>query len=284
VFVVQCIVRYIHMFYVYALVFMFGASLGSFVNVLIDRVPAGRSIWIDRSACDFCHHELRWYELIPFISYVLQRGKCRSCGHSLSITYAVMEFLTACLVTLFVLSTPLPYEQIVLLQLVFILILLAIAIVDLKSYLIPQQFIYALIVIFCLWYVGEGLMQFAHNGFQFTWFVTWISEMLHHVVTATLASGFFYALVVITKGKGMGGGDVQLAFVMGLYLTGMQTLIAVYSAFVIGALFGLLLIVSGKRKFGQVIPFGPFLALGSYLALIYGSQLLQFYLTVITFQ
>lgn len=272
------------MFVYLLLLFFLGASLGSFVNVLIDRVPKGRSIWVDRSECDACQRKLRWFELIPLLSFVIQKGRCRRCGVKLSFMYPVLEIVTGVIVTIFLYTTPLPYAPKTIVSLIFILILIAISVVDFRSYIIPQQFIIALVVIFSLFHMSTFIVSLFSLGVQSEWLIEWSLSVASQGVWALCASGFLYLLVLITKGMGMGGGDVQLAFVMGLFLTGMETLVAMYTAFVLGAGVGVILLLIGKRKFGQVIPFGPFLALGSFIALVMGSYLTEFYLTVMSFQ
>src|SRR3989338_4705293 len=118
----------------YVLVFFFGASLGSFANVLIDRVPVGKSIWFDRSECDYCHKTLRWFELIPLISFIFQKGRCVRCKKELSWQYPTIELLMGMLITFFVnriltYHSPIYYDDpSIIVLLFFIIMLVAIAI------------------------------------------------------------------------------------------------------------------------------------------------------------
>ena len=266
----------------YFIVGVLGLAIGSFLNVVIDRIPNGKTIFIDRSKCDYCKEELRWYELVPVLSYVIQNGKCMRCEGKLSYQYPLVELLTAIILVTVVYFSPLVITLELIISIIFILTLIAVTIIDLKLLIIPDQLMYFLFFVFVLVSSITLGWDVFNSGFFGDVILQWAGPVVNHLVSASIAGGFFYALVLLTKGKGMGGGDVKLAYIMGLFLTGTQTLVAIYAAFIIGAVVGLVLLAMRRKKFGQVVPFGPFLSIGALLSLLWAQDLIDLYLTVFT--
>jgi leader peptidase (prepilin peptidase)/N-methyltransferase len=232
-----------------AFLFILGLAVGSFANVLIDRLPKGESILWGRSHCDYCKRTLRWYELIPVLSYIIQVGRCRRCGKPLSIQYPVVELTTG---IGFVLLFPRPVSFYIL-----FVALLVIFVADLKYQIIPDSMIVL--------------------GFAAT-LVHWIGTMpvggtLQYIVAGFACFVAFYLLWLVTRGKGLGFGDVKFAPLMGVLLGFPGTVIALYIAFLTGALAGVILIVGSKKTWKSKIAFGPFLVLGTVVAWIWQSQL-----------
>ncbi len=255
----------------YFLIFLFGLSLGSFLNVVISRLGTKESIISGRSHCPRCGAILKWYELIPILSFVRQKGKCRNCGEKISWQYPLVELATG-LISLFIINKYLIVNQ----ELDFknyaaIIYWLAIAsffiiifVYDLKHYLIPDKIIYPAILLFFIW----SLISFLMKDIQYI-------EIFKSFLTALGASLFFFSLVVISRGKGMGLGDVKLAFLMGLILSWPNILVALFLSFMSGALIGLLLIIFGKKSFKSQIPFGPFLTASTLFVLICYDYLIE---------
>lgn len=225
------------------MIFLLGLSIGSFLNVLIDRLPKGRTIW-GRSQCDYCNKKLRWYELIPIVSYIIQKGRCRRCHKRLSIQYPLVEFITG-------IGFVFLYPQFV--SLIIFCALLVVFVADLKYQIIPDS----MLVIAA---IGAGL-----GGL-------WVNAL-----AGLGAALFFYMLWRITRGRGMGFGDVKLACVLGLLLGFPGIVIALYAAFLTGAIVGVILILRGKAGLKSKIPFGPFLILGFVFAYYYETSIIAWF-------
>ncbi len=231
--------------------FFIGLAVGSFLNVLIDRLPNGESVLIGRSHCDFCKKTLRWYELLPVISWIMQGGKCRRCHKRLSIQYPLIELVTA--VGFIFLYQLLASSMLSLFAYALIFSsLLVIFVADFKYQIIPDSMIAAGIL-------GALLVLFFPMNHKLF--------IMNYIFSAVGASLFFLTLWFITRGRGMGFGDVKLAFLLGLLLGFPRIIVAFYIAFLTGALVGVILILSGKKSLKSNVPFGPFLILGAVAAL-----------------
>jgi len=258
------------MLIVWVLVFLLGTAVGSFLNVVVYRVLHGDSPFRGRSECPGCKRVISWYDNIPLVSFVLLGGKCRRCGKKISLQYPVLELLTGVLFVwwygigqIFFRLSEGPYQVI---QPGFWL-LIGIA---LASLLVADLFYGMLPDIFTM---GISVIAFLY---RFALTVTGIMKLydfLLFVTAGVVASGFFMGLAIVTKGKGMGMGDVKLALAMGLLLGWPKTLVAMVVAFLTGATLGIILIVAKQKRFGQTIPFGPFMILGTVVALAWGEVL-----------
>jgi len=242
--------------------FILGLAIGSFLNVLIDRLPQGRSIF-GRSQCDFCKKELESKDLIPVISYLILKGRCRYCRKKLSIQYPLVEFLTGLLFVLSWLYLPISDYAIKIVYLGIISSLLVIFIADWKYHIIPDQIQIIVLVLSTIIIYLTGLF----TPFSF------IIRLRDGLIVMLPILGLY----LVTKGKGMGFGDVKLAFVIGFFLQIIAGLFAIYFAFVSGAIFGGFLIFLKRKKFKDSIAFGPFLALGFALMIFFGKPILEFF-------
>lgn len=251
--------------------FIFGTIFGSFYNVLIDRLPLGVSPFKGRSHCDNCKHILGPFDLFPVFSYLLLRGKCRYCHHPISIQNPIIEISTGCLFVgtyFYVLSriTDFATSAHFLLALLSLLIVfssfLIIFVIDLKHRIIPDELIISTLI---------GVIIYSS-----TFPITLIS-----VVMRLLGAGVgllpFLSLYLLTKGKGMGFGDVKLGPVLGLFLSFPLVLVGLYLSFLTGGLISIILLVVHVKEWGQKIAFGPFLITGTLLALIAGEQIIRWY-------
>lgn len=253
------------------LIFLFflGLTVGSFLNVLIDRIPKGQSIF-GRSCCDHCRKTLSWLELIPILSFLIQKGRCRSCHQKIAWQNPLVEATTGTLFVLIFLKVAPDYFSVVFYLMLFSL-LLASAVIDLKTGLLPDILTLPTIL------VAVPYLLISSFGIRYLTFFQASYIIVRHLLTALGTGLFFYLIVKLTRGRGMGGGDVKLAFLMGLVLGFPKIVIALYAAFLTGAVVSLILVVLGKKKFGQTIPFGPFLVLGIYLAFFLDQVLLEFF-------
>lgn len=228
--------------------FIIGAILGSLSYALALRSLGKESFW-GRSYCPHCKKTLQWYDLFPIVSFLLYRGKCRYCHKSISKEYLLVE------ITMGILIAFLFWQQFNIFNLFFVTALTILFITDLKKMLIPDRIILPAIII------ALAAKPFAGN-----------------ILTALGIAGFFYALILITKGKGMGGGDVKLGGFIGLGLGFPNGIVAIFLAFLLGAAFSIVALILRKKRLGQHIPFGPFLVLGSLIALFWGEKIIHWYL------
>ncbi len=238
-------------------IFIFGLCVGSFLNVLADRLPKGEQVLRGRSRCDFCKKKLRWFELIPLLSFFLQQGRCRRCRKKLSVQYPVVEFITGLAFVLLWYHARSNLSILLSYYLTFSS-LLVIFVSDLKYQIIPDNMVIAGFIGILL--QGQALM--GPKGLAL-----WLSG---------IGAAFFFLLIFgITKGKSMGFGDVKLAFLLGLFLGYPKIIVAFYSAFLTGALTGVILILKGKKSFKSKIAFGPFLIAGTLVAVIWSEPILR---------
>lgn len=261
--------------------FVLGIFVGSFLNVLADRLPNDESPFKGRSHCEYCKHVLSWKDLIPLLSFTLLKGKCRYCGKKLSTYYPIVELTTG---ILFALTT------------YFAIYHLPFTIFDQLSitnlFLISHfsSFIFYLFIVSCLIVIFFADLKYGIIPDKITFsaiFVSFIYAFLIHnslflnlLLSAIGAALFFFALFAITKGRGMGFGDVKYAFLMGMLLGFPNIITALYVAFLTGALISLILVVWGKKKLkGATIPFGPFLVIGTIVGLFWGDSITQYALS-----
>ncbi len=265
------------MLLVSALLFIMGLVIGSFLNVVIYRMVHNDSPLRGRSYCDSCKQQIAWYDNIPLVSFLVLKRKCRHCGGPIPWEYPAVEFLTGALFvwwffigsTFFRLSaTPFLVIQPMFWLFVGILLVL-IFFTDFMYYLIPDSAVFLLTVLtffYRLFLTHQNVMM----GYDFQL----------ALVCAVGASLFFLALFLLTRGKGMGFGDVKLAFPIGLLLGWPSTLVAIFLAFILGAITGVAAILVRKKKLKSTIPFGPFLVLGTFIALLWGGDLVRMYLSL----
>lgn len=257
------------------LIFIFGLCVGSFLNVLIYRLPHSLPI-TGRSFCPSCKKSIAWYDNIPLLSFVILRGRCRFCHSPISWQYPLIELVTG-LLTIVAVYHILIYDILAgVYSLLVIYVLIVVFFSDLKYQIIPDQIVYTAIVV-TLIYNFVFRSSFVSGE---SWLLLRSSQPPSEVFTGYLltgfgAAGFFLILFLITKSKGMGLGDVKLAGLMGLVLGFPGIVVALYLAFLTGAAFGVILILTGKKKLGSHIPFGPFLAGATILNLFYGEVIWQ---------
>lgn len=244
---------------IYFFVFLFGAIIGSFLNCLMYRLEKEESI-MGRSYCPHCRHTLAWYDLVPILSFLWLRGQCRYCHKKVSPQYPFIEALTG---FSFLLSYVYfaGYDWSYLIWIWYIASsLIVIFVYDIKFFLIPDKVLFPAILV-SLFY---GLS-------------------LNHLLAAVLASGFFLALYLVSRGTWMGFGDVKLAILLGFLLGFPNILVGLFLAFLLGSVVGVTLMVVPffQKKthlgFGSQLPFAPFLIAGTVIAFFFGSQLIAFY-------
>jgi len=235
-----------------AVVGLFGLALGSFLNVVIARVPVGRSLVRPGSACPGCSAPLTWYDNIPVLSFMLLRGRCRSCGMRISWRYPIVETITAAvLVVAYAAFGP---SVNFLVACVLLPVLVALTAIDLDHQMIPDAITLPGIVV--------GLVINV-VGRRISW--------LDCAIGILLGGGLFLVIILVSRG-GMGGGDLKLGAMLGAFLGWQALLVALFVAIVLGGAIGAVLLATGRRGRKDPIPFGPFLAAGGAMALFWGER------------
>lgn len=235
-------------------IFFLGLFFGSFLNVLADRLPRNEKI-TGRSQCENCHKTLSWKDLIPVISFVYLRGRCRYCGSKLSLQYPIVEILTGTLFAFTIYNLPFtsPVTNHLISSIYYLIMVSSLIVVffaDLKYGIIPDKIVLpAIFVSFLFLMINHQSLIINHLFSAFGWF------------------GFMLFLFLATKGRGMGMGDVKLSFLIGLFLGSTSSIFAFYLSFLTGGAVSLILILWKKKTLKSTIPFGPFLVIGSLLAL-----------------
>lgn len=241
-------------------VFFLGLCVGSFLNVLIYRMPRGLGFVKGRSFCPKCKNKLSWFDNLPLVSFVLLKGKCRYCRKTISWKYPAVELLTG---TVFLLSY---LSSLSCLSYLLFAGLIVVFFIDLEYQIIPDEVILPLAVLFIVQGIIEIILSPLNTNFL----------ILNTFFPAIGSFLFLYSIYLITKGKGMGFGDVKLAFLMGLVLGWPKIIVAFYLAFLTGAIIGIILILLRKAKLKQKIAFGPFLVLGTMIAYLWGDKIINF--------
>lgn len=251
------------------IIFVAGLCIGSFLNVAIDRLPRGESIVKGRSRCDHCKHKLSWIDLIPIVSFFILGRRCRYCKKPISWQYSLVELMTGILflftytfmIRFIEVREPLFYY---LFYLAIVSGLIVIFFTDFKYRIIPDQvlfFIALITLVYSLILAPETL----------------INRLLSGLIMVII----FLILAVVTKGKGMGFGDVKLSFFMGLFLGFPKIIVAFYLAFLTGAAISLILVLIGKKTMKSKIAFGPFLVYATVVSFFFGNQIWDLFKRVI---
>jgi leader peptidase (prepilin peptidase)/N-methyltransferase len=238
---------------------LFGAVIGSFLNVVAHRVPAGESLVSPGSRCPECRTPVRPYDNVPVVSWLALRGRCRTCDAPISPRYPLVELITA--VTFAAVVAARGFDDDLVLELPFVAALIALAAIDLDHKLLPNKIVYPL----------------AAYGLVATLLVD-RDDLVENLIAGAGAFAFLLA-AVIAYPRGMGMGDVKLAGAMGLYL-GVSVIPALLTAFLSGSVVGVVILAregaAGRKK---AVPFGVFLALGGIVAVLAGPELVDVYET-----
>ncbi len=246
--------------------FILGAIIGSFLNVCIYRIPAGKSIVSPPSSCPHCGHRIRWYQNVPILSYVLLGAKCASCRARISLRYPAIEALTGLLFVLtlyyfgFSVATPIYW--------LFVSALTVIAFIDLDHKIIPDVISLPGIVI--------GFIC----SFPIPW-VSWVDSLLGILLGGGILLAIAWLYELLTKREGMGGGDIKLLGMLGAFLGWKAILPVVFMSSLAGTLIGVPLMLLQRGNTRLAIPFGPFLAFAGIVYLFWGPFLLHWYLTLL---
>ncbi|MGE5327947.1 MAG: prepilin peptidase [Deltaproteobacteria bacterium] len=281
---------------IYCFVFIFGTVFGSMINVLVYRLPIEEDVVVKPSHCVNCNNKIKPYDLIPILSYIILGGKCRYCGEKISIRYPLIEFLTGIifvgifyrfgwnmspnLMTLVLSDTIFNLFAVLTLAVIF----LAVFFIDLKHYIIPNELIIAGLITGVI-FAALKTLKFMMIGSKI---VTPISFNPSFLADAGLGllTGFIAFLLIVLIGEWlmhaevMGMGDVKLMAVVGLFLGVKLTVLSMFLAFIIGSVISIFLLATKIKGRKDMIPFGPFIVLGSTVAMIWGTQILSWYFSM----
>ena len=257
-----------------ALLVIVGLAFGSFVNALVWRLHAKRDWVKERSECPHCHHVLGPLDLVPVLSWVFLRGKCRYCHKPIPDSPLVELALPALFIFSYLLW-PLPLEGVGLYDFVFWLVFLvgfmALAVYDLKWFLLPDYIVFPLIALAAAQLVGRVVI------FGGSW-----RDLVSGLIGAAVMSGMFYIIYVISKGAWIGFGDVKLALVLGALAGGaVPSLLVLFVASVIGTAASLPLVLAGKANRKSHLPFGPMLIAGLVVVVLFGQAMIDWYTNLV---
>lgn len=237
---------------------LYGVVIGSFLNVLILRMPIHESVTLKRSHCMSCGHTLAWYELFPLFSYIFLGGKCRYCKEHISVQYPIVEAANGILYVILFLEKGITVETF--LYCLCASALLALSVIDWRTQEIPFGFNIFISVL--------GLIRV----------ITDFGNFGQYVIGLFAVSGFLLLLRLITKGRAIGDGDIKLMAATGLLLGWQLNIVAFLLGCIIGSVIHLMRMA--VKKAGRVLAFGPYLSVGVYIAMIWGEQLVSWYLSM----
>lgn len=268
---------------------VFGAIIGSFLNVVIHRLPREESIVFPNSKCPSCSAAIKSYDNVPILSYLLLRGRCRSCKSRISPRYPAVELLTALLYLAVTwrdgLTPALPFD------LVFVSALAALIFIDAEHMLLPNAITYpgmvfALIARIVIPYLGaashfddlEPLMRGMLHGMPM-----WAASLIGAVIGGLIGGGSLWLMgwvwLRLRHKEAMGLGDVKMLFMVGAYLGWRLTILTIFLGALSGSVIGVgTMLYEGKRDLQKQLPFGVYLGIGAIVGLLFGSQIVEWYL------
>lgn len=281
--------------------FVLGTAVGSFLNVVILRYDPEKFLFgqalLGRSRCRSCRRTLRWFELVPIISFLIQRGRCRTCKARLNIQYPVVEILGG-LIFIFVprqikiFYFALPAVHLAALSTLWILVFLTLLLVffiDLRLFIIPDEanvFLGLLGILIIA--VGRSYFGPAQGSFLGAYSLIFglrvgIGIWLNHFLAVLVALALFALIIFITRGRGMGMGDLKLAVPLGFVFGWPDVILVLGLGFVIGSVFGFYAIACRRKNLKSFVPFGPFLAAASALVFFFGQEIVGVYFRLFNF-
>jgi len=247
---------------------VFGLIAGSFLNVVIYRLPKGMSLVHPPSHCPLCKRKILWYDNIPILSFILLKGKCRYCKNEISPCYPLVEGLTCFFFVLSFLQNP-PFKQGIfsflqfLKSLTFVMIIIPCFFIDLEHGIIPDSLSYTLFL--------SGIVFGLFQG-----------NIKNSLVGAGAGAGIFLAILYLSlfllHQPGMGGGDVKLAAGIGAHLGLWVSLLSFFLSFLSGAIFAAVFLLLRKKSMKDKIPFGPFLSAGALAGFFFGGKIIKIYI------
>jgi prepilin signal peptidase PulO-like enzyme (type II secretory pathway) len=244
----------------YIIIIISGLVIGSFLNVVIYRIPFNKCISKPSSFCPVCGHKVRFYDNIPLFSYLFLKGRCRDCKTRISPRYPLVEALTAFLFAFSYYFNGLSFYM--MLSVILISVLIIVSFTDIEHGIIPNVIV--------LPFTAIGLIINIILIPQKWW-----------IILAFAFGAFLFMLIIsLIYPKGMGMGDVKLSLMSGSFLV-EKIIPGLFIGFLAGSIYGLIMIIIKKKKFRQTIPFGPFISIGCIIALFFGNKIINWYLRFI---
>lgn len=242
----------------YIIIFLYGIVIGSFLNVLIYRLPKKENIVTTRSHCMNCGYQLKWYDLVPIFSYLALGGRCRKCKTRISVQYPIIEALNGILYLIVFIRFGMSVDS--LLYCLLFSALLTLSVIDFRTYEIPVGINVFILLL--------GLVRV----------VTDWNNWPDYLIGFLAVSCFLYVIYIVTKGRGIGGGDVKLMAVCGLVLGWKLVVLGFFLGCIIGSICHLIRMKVSDAD--HVLAMGPYLSVGVMIAALFGNQMIHWYLTV----
>ncbi len=246
------------------IIFIFGSIIGSFLNVVIYRLPREKSIVYPPSSCPSCRYKIKWYENIPIISYLFLRGKCRQCKAKIPLRYPFVEFITGLGAVFIYIKWGLTLDS--LFYFIFLSLIIAIIFIDIDFKIIPDE-------LNLIGFISGIIFSFFRNDFSF------VDAVLGSIVGAGFLFLTGYLYMKLRKIEGLGMGDVKMMAFVGAYLGLFGSLFTIFFGSLLGAVVGitLSLLKEGKYQGTLEIPFGPFLGISAIIYMFFGDYIKQIY-------
>ncbi|MEA2088316.1 MAG: prepilin peptidase [Patescibacteria group bacterium] len=254
-------------------VFIFGAIIGSFLNVVILRLRNKKTFLKGRSYCPKCKKKIVWYDNLPVLSFIILKGRCRYCKKKISLQYPIIELITGLLFAIAflvnlnhsILETDSNFQFLILLfrDWLFISILIIIFVYDFRWYLILDKITFPA--------MGAALVINILLGFS----------LVNILIGAIIGGSFFLIQFLLSQGKWVGGGDIRMGVLMGIMLGWKMLLAALFLAYIIGFIISIILLLFKKKKIKSQIPLGTFLSVATVIILLYGKEIWEWYFNII---
>lgn len=244
------------MIYTYILIFICGLIIGGAVNLLIDRLPEKDNKLFKRFHCTNCGSDIKWYDSIPLVSCIVLKGRCRHCEAKISIQYPLVELINgAGYILVFMVNG---FNVLSALYCLAFSILMVITVIDWRTYEIPPVLNIML-----------GILGVIHIILDF-------SNLLDYLIGFCIVSGFLLLLFIATHGRGIGGGDIKLMAAAGLFIGWKNIILALALGSILGSIIHIVLMTACKKD--RMLAFGPYLSAGIVIAMLFGDQLISWYI------
>lgn len=251
---------------------LLGLCFGDFLTAFVERLHDGRDWVKGHSECESCHHRLNYLDMLPVVGWLLVGGKCRYCKKPIARHYPLIEIATAALFVLSYVAWPHGFKAAGLTQFVVWLVVIigamALIVYDLRWMILPNKILYPLIVLAIIGVVAQATVF--HGG---------ANTIREAVLGIVAAGGVFFVLFQLSAGRWIGGGDVKLGILIGLLIGGpLKSLLVIFIASILGTVVALPLLATKRLKRNSHMPFGPFLLMGMVVVMLYGQQIVDWYL------
>jgi len=243
------------------IIVIFGLIFGSFLNVVIHRLPLEQSIVKPRSFCPECGKTVRAYDNIPVLSYLILRGKCRDCRTPIPVRYPLIEIFTS---FTFWYSYQMAENGLIhlIFTIIFLLILTALCLIDLKHMILPDELT-----------IGGSIIFLIYSFFNPE--IKTLEALITAFGVTLLFTGMYIFYIKVRKIEGLGQGDIKMVFLLGIFLGANKLIVTILLASFSGLIVGLVIIIIKKKDFKYALPFGTFLSIGGYIAYFFGDSVLK---------